>query len=136
MRKKKGSGREITFFSKKCSHTISVFGSEARVLAEKLEKDDGILKYESRVPLIINPSEISIIGIRGLYLKEKWVSDFLVETIEGEKLIIEAVTEDKLKKKSEIEKMELSRRYWLSKGIKWKLYIVETSREKEGVLDG
>ena len=44
MRKKKGSGREITFFSKKCGCVISVFGSETRALAEKLENDGGVLR--------------------------------------------------------------------------------------------
>lgn len=135
MQKRKGSAREISFFSKKCECVISVFGSEARSLAEKLEKDDGVLKYESRVPLLINPSEVSLIGIRSTYLKEDWVSDFLVETIEGNSLIIEAIAEAKLDKKAEIEKLELSRRYWSSKGIKWKLYIVEDSKRK-GMLSG
>ena len=53
MRKKKGSGREITFFSKKCGCVISVFGSETRALAEKLENDGGVLRYESGIPLLI-----------------------------------------------------------------------------------
>ena len=135
MQKRKGSAREISFFSKKCGCVISVFGSEARSLAEKLEKDDGVLKYESRVRLQINPPEISLIGIRSTYLKEDWVSDFFVETIEGDGLIIEAIAEAKLDKKAEIEKLELSRRYWSSKGIKWKLYIVEDSKRK-GMLSG
>lgn len=136
MRKKKGSGREISFFSKKCDCTISVFGKETRALAEKLENDGGVLRYESRIPLIINPSEISLIGIRAIYLKEDWVSDFLIETIEGERIVIEAVSEDKLEKKSEIEKLELARRYWISKGAKWKVYIVDSSEGKEGLLNG
>lgn len=135
MRKKKGSGREITFFSKKCGCVISVFGSETRALAEKLENDGGVLRYESGIPLLINPSEIPLIGIRTSYLKEDWVSDFSVETIEGEILIIEAIAESKLKKKSEVEKLELSRRYWISKGAKWKVYIVESPEEKEGLLN-
>lgn len=135
MQKKRGNGREITFFSKKCGCVISVLGSEARALAEKLENDAGVLKYESRVPLTISPSEVSIIGIRATYLKEDWVSDFSVETIEGERLVIEAVAEAKLEKKSEIEKLELSRRYWRSKGVKWKLYIVKSSEGKERLLN-
>ena len=85
--------------------------------------------------MLINPSEIPLIGIRTSYLKEDWVSDFSVETIEGEILIIEAIAESKLKKKSEVEKLELSRRYWLSKGAKWKVYIVESPEEKEGLLN-
>ena len=43
-------------------------------------------------------------------------------------MIIEAISSNDLEKKSEIEKLELSRRYWASKGIRWRVCITENTQ--------
>lgn len=128
MKKKKSNGREITFYSPKCGCAVTVFGTAARDLAERLEKDDSVLNYKSKIPFTVNPSETSVLGIRSSYIHEEWVSDFSVETIEGAVMIIEAISSNDLEKKSEIEKLELSRRYWASKGIRWRVCITENTQ--------
>ncbi len=124
VKKKNANTREITFYSQKCKSVVSVFGKAAKSLADKLENDENILHYTSKIAFETNASGIPIIGIRQSYIKEQWLSDFSVELIDGAIYIIEAIDAEDLKKKSEVEKLELSRRYWNSKGIKWKLYVV------------
>ncbi len=124
MKRKNANTREVTFFSEKCGEVISTFGTAARALAERLERDGQVLKYQSKVLVHIDPSTTPTLGIRNAYIKEDWFSDFSVETVEGEIYIIEAIFSDDLRKKSEVEKVELSRRYWMAKGISWRLCII------------
>lgn len=128
MKKENACVREITFFSKKCDCTISVLGKEARALAEKLENDSRILRYKSKIPFTVNPSIVSVHGLRPAYLAEKWVSDFYVETVDGEFAIIEAVSSENLLRKSEMEKLEISRRHWRANGKKWFIHIVNSKK--------
>ena len=123
MKKKNANTREITFYSKKCERVVSVFGTAAKSLAEQFENDQKFLRYTSKIPVEINASEIPVIGIRPSYIRVPWLSDFSVELIDGSIYIIEAISESDLCKRAEVEKLELSRRYWGAKGIKWKMYI-------------
>lgn len=127
MKRKNANTREVSFFSEKCGEVIVTFGVAARALAERLERDPQVLKYQSKVLVHIDPSTTSTFGIRNAYAKEDWFSDFSIETLEGEICIIEAISADDLHKKSEVEKIELSRRYWMSKGISWRLCIIPSA---------
>lgn len=124
MRKKKSMTVEITFYSGKCAKNITVLGKEARTVAKLLERDTSVLGYSTMIPFQVNQSEISIVGIRPSYLSENWVTDFCVECADGSKFALEVAAKESMKKRAEIEKLELSRRFWKSRGIKWKVAVV------------
>ena len=131
MKRKDSTTREITFYSKKNKKTISVFGKAARALADRLECDDEVIGYISKVPMGINTSEVPLFGIRQSYIGQLWISDFAVALAGRRTRIIEAITAKELGKRAEVEKLELSRRYWSQKGIEWRLYIDDESEKEE-----
>ena len=125
MKKKKVSSRMIAFFSPKCNQTMLVFSKAARKAAMMLEGDVRVQSYETQVPIVINPSNIQTTGIRGQFFDVEWVSDFKVESVDGECDVLEAVGESELHKLVTAEKLELSRRHWNSEGYKWMVVVVE-----------
>lgn len=98
----------------------------ARDYAKYLEKQPWVESYEAEAPL----SEelycyISPVGIRGLYFKTSWVSDFLLHFADGRCGIRELVRADNLQKASTVERLEFSRRYWAATDVdKWKIVLV------------
>lgn len=124
MQKKKMRQRETTFMSNKCGDIITVIGESAHKFAKTLEADTRVYSYKTSVPVKITLTDFQTIGIRPSYLKEEWLSDFQIEMADGRVVIVEVTTKELLTKKAEIEKLELSRRFWLTKGFAWMMAIV------------
>lgn len=125
MKKSTASAKEITFYSKKCDRTLSVLGAEARAFAEVLEKDDCVQRYECNIVFRINSAEVQCFGLRASYVEAEWVSDFLIEYVDGRECIVDVVRDSDLARKSEAEKLELARRHWASQGMDWKVFVAE-----------
>ena len=82
-------------------------------------------KYETQIPITINPSSIQLTAIRKTILNTEWVSDFKVEKHNGECYILEVVGESELNRLATVEKLELSRRHWNAEGYPWKVAVIE-----------
>lgn len=125
MKKSTASTKKITFYSKKCDRTLSVLGVEAKAFAEVLEKDDCVQRYECNIAFRVNSAEVKCFGLRASYVEAEWVSDFLIEYVDGRECIVDVVKANDLERKSEAEKLELARRYWTNQGVNWKVFIAE-----------
>lgn len=131
MNKAGGKCRDIIFKSNKNQKVMCVHSREAREYAKVIEEDPRVLTYEINVQLdmkkyvYVNP-----IDIRKEYFEISWTTDFLLHYVDGSVGIREMVIKSKLSKRSEIEKLEFSRRYWsASDFLDWKIVIVD---KKEG----
>lgn len=70
--------RDIQFFSEKNGGMVCLHSPTARDYAKYLEKQPWVESYEAGAPLSEELyCHISPVGIRGLYFKTSWVSDFL-----------------------------------------------------------
>ena len=111
--------RDIQFFSKKNGGMVCLHSPAARDYAKYLEGQPWIESYEAGAPL----SEE--LGIRSLYFKTPWVSDFLLHYADGRRGVRELVREDTLQKASTIERLEFSRRYWAATDVdEWKVVLL------------
>lgn len=131
MNKTGGKCRDIIFKSNKNQKVMCVHSREAREYAKVIEEDPRVLTYEINVQLdmkkyvYVNP-----IDIRKEYFEISWTTDFLLHYVDGSVGIREMVIKSKLSKRSEIEKLEFSRRYWSASDVlDWKIVIVD---KKEG----
>ena len=131
MNKAGGKCRDIIFKSNKNQKVMCVHSREAREYAKVIEEDPRVLTYEINVQLdmkkyvYVNP-----IDIRKEYFEISWTTDFLLHYVDGSVGIREMVIKQKLSKRSEIEKLEFSRRYWSASDVlDWKIVIVD---KKEG----
>ena len=118
--------RDIQFFSKKNSTMVCLHSPVARDYAKYLEEQPWVVSYEAGAPLSEDLyCHISPVGIRGLYFKTSWASDFLLHFADGRRGIRELVRADMLQKASTAERLEFSRRYWASTDIdEWKVVLV------------
>ena len=112
MEKLTAKTRDIKFFSKKNGGMVTVHSIWAKKYAEMLEDDDWIKFYRTNVALENWGGKISTIGLRTAYLQTDWSSDFMLVMQDDSVAIQELATAADLKKKAEIEKLEISRRYW------------------------
>ena len=119
--------RDIYFRSEKNNSLICVHSEIERAYAKELESCLSVASYETGVTLrrdhycYVNP-----IGIRKLYFDTDWASDFLIKFEDGSTGIRELILKDNLRKKSEIEKLEFSHRYWAAERVNsWKIIVVE-----------
>ena len=131
MNKAGGKCRDIIFKSNKNQKVMCVHSREAREYAKVIEEDPRVLTYEINVQLdmkkyvYVNP-----IDSRKEYFEISWTTDFLLHYVDGSVGIREMVIKSKLSKRSEIEKLEFSRRYWSASDVlDWKIVIVD---KKEG----
>ena len=117
--------RDIVFFSAKNQTTLCVHTPQARRYAKLLEEDTRIRSYEVNHPLDAAwIARIDRVGIRGAYLQTQWTTDFVITDQDGGEAVREIVTADLLEKPAEIEKLELSHRYWKARGIEdWRLVL-------------
>lgn len=127
MDKLKEKYRDIQFFSKKNGRTVSVHSRDARLYAGTLEDSPNVSDYECCVPLEgTHLEDVGTTGIRQEYLRTDWATDFLVDFSDGSRGIREAVRLEDLVKRSMVEKLELSRRYWKRMDVTdWKIVIVD-----------
>lgn len=125
MRKANVITREIMFISKKDGQKKVVNNDPEYKFAKQLEEDESVSCYYSSVPLENWVGRISLSGIRKAYRETEWLTSFLVEYTDGSKAVYEIVRSYALEKKANIEKLEISRRYWSTVGVdKWQLVVV------------
>lgn len=117
--------RDIQFFSEKNQQMVCVHSRRARDFARWLEQQPWVTSYETCVPLQLDKlPHVNPVDIRRDYLNTEWTSDFLIHTADGQTSIREFVDARDFSKKSAMEKLELSRRYWAVLDIsEWKLVI-------------
>ena len=115
--------RDIKFYSKKNEAMVIVHSKEARSYTKYLEDMEHVSSYVAGKAIDpVRLQMISKLDIRGDYFKQNWESDFYVLFDDGTVAVRELATADALSKRAEIEKLELSRRYWSSVGVtNWKI---------------
>ena len=119
--------RDIQFFSEKNGRMVCLHFPAARDYAKYLEEQSWVVSYEAGTPLSGDlHCHVSSVGIRNLYFKTSWESDFLLHFADGRRGIRELVREDSLQKASTAERLEFSRRYWAATDIdEWKVVLVQ-----------
>lgn len=117
--------RDIAYHSTKNGGMVTVHSEAARAYSKYLEERSEVTAYEACKPLDINRLDaLQKTDIRGEYFREQWVSDFYVRHADGTAAVRELVSAADLTKRAEIEKLELSRRYWAALGVAdWKIVI-------------
>ena len=121
--------RDIRFYSEKNGEMVSVHSYEAKKYAGKLENDEGVKSFKANVELEGFQDKISLAGIRKLYRECSWTSSFLLEKVDGGVAVREVVGADALEKRSELEKLELSRRYWTAAHVDdWSIVQIDIER--------
>ena len=115
--------RDIKFYSKKNEAMVIVHSKEARAYTKYLEDMEHVSSYVAGKAIDpVRLQMISKLDIRGDYFKQNWESDFYVLFDDGTVAVRELTTAEALSKRAEIEKLELSRRYWNSVGVtNWKI---------------
>ena len=118
--------RDIKFYSKKNDAMIIVHSREARAYTKHLEDWADVRSYVAGKPIDSTRLQlISTVDIRGDYFKQCWESDFYLLLTDGTVAVRELITTSDLTKRAEVEKLELSRRYWRSVGVtNWKIICV------------
>lgn len=132
MEKAKQRTRDIQFYSNKNEQMICVHSQRARDYAKYLETQDSVVGYETNVSLNLEQySHINPVDIRPDYLQIQWVSDFCLKYQDGRIGIRELISEEMLRKRAAVEKLELSRRYWFALDVQeWKVILVSTTHNK------
>ena len=127
MRRRDLKGRTIKFHSKKNDRVIVVSSELARAYCRYLEEDRSVMSYEPDYALDeYTIDTISHAEIRKDFYEKAWVTDFYIKKLGGVIAVRELVDPQKLSQLAEIEKMELSRRYWAAKGVTdWKLIFTD-----------
>lgn len=117
--------RDIIFYSKKNDAMVCVHSQTAREYAKWLEKQDWVESYETNYPLeLAKFPHVNPVDIRPDYFKFQWVSDFYLRYVDGRIGIREVVKKDALLKRSVVEKLELSRRFWVALDVaEWRVII-------------
>ena len=118
--------RDIQFYSEKGGIIIKVHSKQARDYAKWLEGETWVESYEAacRWDMTRYP-HIDRIGIRPAYFETEWASDFLLRYADGRVGVRELVTDGQLQKKADLEKLELSRRYWAVLDVSdWKVVVI------------
>ena len=122
--------RKIKFLSKKNQMVVTVNSKHAKQYAFVLEEKKEVESYEVAKELdMVVCQQIDPIDIRKEYFSTEWTSDFVIHFVDGTTGIRELADESSLFKRSTIEKLEFSRRYWeLLKIDNWKLVIVKEEK--------
>lgn len=121
---KKSKKRDIKFFSPKNDCILCVHTEGARKYAGQLESDGNILSYCTDVAFRGDQLPKSdMVGIRADYFKTEWAVDFYICYQDNHIGIREIINERSFRgnEKANVEKLELSRRYWHNQGVTdWK----------------
>ena len=117
--------RDIAYHSGKNGGMVVVHSKAARAYSKYLEERPEITAYEACKPLDINRLDaLQKTDIRGEYFREQWSSDFYIRHADGTAAVRELVSAADLTRRAEVEKLELSRRYWAALGVNnWKVVI-------------
>lgn len=117
--------RDISYHSPKNGGMVVVHSEAARAYSKYLEERPEVVSYEACKRLdATRLNSVQKTDIRGEYFKAQWTSDFCVRFNDGTTGIRELVSASDLTKRAEVEKLELSRRYWAALGVSdWKIVI-------------
>ena len=117
--------RDIAYHSGKNGGMVVVHSEAARAYSKYLEERPEVASYEACKQLDINRLDaLQKTDIRGEYFREWWVSDFYIRHADGTASVRELVSAADLTKRAEVEKLELSRRYWAALSVNdWKVVI-------------
>ena len=118
--------RDIRFFSEKNQKIQIVHSEGARAYSKYLEDREEIESYEAGKLLDEGRLQmVSRVDIRGEYSSQEWTSDFVIKYQDGITGVREIIRPSDLEKRAEVEKLELSRRYWTLMGVKdWKVVVL------------
>ena len=118
--------RDIRYFSEKNQKIMIVHSEGARAYSKYLEVREEVESYE--VGKLLDEGRlltITRVDIRGEYRKQEWCSDFFIKYKDGITGVREIIRPSDLEKRAEVEKLELSRRYWTLMGLKdWKVVVL------------
>lgn len=116
---------DISYHSPKTGGMVVVHSEAARAYSKYLEERPEVVSYEVCKPLdAARLNSVQKTDIRGEYFKGQWTSDFCIRFTDGTTGVRELVSASGLTRRSEVEKLELSRRYWAALGIAdWKIVI-------------
>lgn len=133
MEKARVRTRDIRFYSEKNQQMVCVHSRRARDFARWLEQQAWVAGYETCVPLSLDKlPHVNPVDIRKEYLNVEWTTDFVIRTADGQMAVREFVAAQDFSKKSVLEKLELSRRYWSALDIAdWKLIIPDNAVRKQ-----
>ena len=117
--------REIRFYSEKNQAMCCVHSAYARDYAKWLEEREDVRGYEVNIALdTAFLGRVNRVDIRGSYLKTDWTTDFKLFFTDGHSGVREIIRKEKLQERADVEKLELSRRYWKAQGIEdWKVVL-------------
>ena len=117
--------RDISYHSGKNGGMAVVHSEAARAYSKYLEERPEVASYEACKPLdATRLNSVQKTDIRGEYFQGQWASDFFIRFADGTTGVRELVSAADLTKRSEVEKLELSRRYWAARGVSdWRIVI-------------
>lgn len=117
--------RDFQWWSAKNGALIRVHSQAARDYGKWLESQLQVETFEAEKVLELERlPHISPTGIRKLYFQTQWCSDFYIRFADGRVGVRELAPSAALDKQAEVEKLELSRRYWAAMSITdWKVVL-------------
>lgn len=127
MRKSSTKERYSTLNLLKAGGPCRLFGDIQKAFAIKLEQDKEVRQFQ--VNVLLAPLDIEL--PKGWTPEEPFMTDFLIEYTNGNKVIREAVQRADLNRLSVLKKLDYSYWYWQAQGISdWGLVV-----EKKENLD-
>lgn len=134
MRKSDVKGRTIKFHSDKNDKVMVVSTEQSRSFCRYLEEDKNVESYEPDFALDTYTLDlIAHTDIRKDFFEKTWATDFFIKKTGGVIAIRELVDPKKLNQIAEVEKLELSRRYWAAKRVTdWKIILTDVWEDGEG----
>ena len=117
--------RDFQWWSGKNGALIRVQSKAARDYGKWLEGRPEVESFETGKALELERlPHVSPTDIRKLYFQTQWCSDFYIKFADGHIGIRELAPSSALDKQAEVEKVELSRRYWAAMNITdWKVVL-------------
>ena len=117
--------RDFQWWSVKNGALIRVHSQTARDYGKWLEGQPEVEAFETEKALELERlPHVTLTGIRKLYFQTQWCSDFYIRFADGRIGVRELAPSAALDKQAEVEKLELSRRYWAAMSITdWKVVL-------------
>ena len=110
--------RDFQWWSVKNGALIRVHSQTARDYGKWLEGQPEVEAFETEKALELERlPHVTPTGIRKLYFQTQWCSDFYIRFADGRIGVRELAPSAALDKQAEVEKLELSRRYWAAMDI-------------------
>lgn len=116
---------DVIFTGKKVQRPMTARRRELVEYAKRLDEDLLVESYEVSVELVDWVESISLAGIRKSYQGHNWYTDCVITYGDGRRAVRELVKREDLTKRSEVEKLEISRRYWAHMQVDdWSVVII------------